>query len=1154
MLIVFTVLFALTELGGFLMNRNVARLLTVLATVVILMVCLNSGQAGTVSLRSGGYFCGTDGTCMWFKPGDPNWLFERFTYVMGYADCPQNISDWRQNSPECQLILYTSGTDMPPYKSYTSNSFNGGRKSTYIRDRMVELGDIEENAYLHFYNDTKIRNWNGTSWDTVLIPGTYSMVISDGDSVSRVPNSYINYLFSSENTYQYPTRLSPNFTNPNLRQAYVEYLTQAFTAERLSHFPGITGYWDGIYFDNYSPVAMKGSKLVSGGLVVETGTSPSNLLTFATDEYGDWGWDWMVEFGKEVRDTLLTSASWSADGKRKVLAYNVGISNKSIYHFADSSGADALNYEFGFDPVYSNNDSYYRLENLYTRDSIASRNGVTHFWTSPPRRSYGNGSTTKRESIYNNLCFWYTARAESSWVFMRPEPGNAYGVFYNSGFDTLAWVPAMEYELGQPSFRYEVVQTGASPDQAGKEYKVFRREYQYGTVYIRPRDSFDAKWGETSTPITVNLGGQYRKINPDGTLGSVITELQLVGAEGAIVIPAGTGDCGTPPTVPALASPNNGSTVANSQPTLCVHNSTQTDCTQPIRYHFQISTTSDFSSLVAENTAVTEGTGTSCWQVGTTLTGGQTYYWRARSGNGLLWSDWSVVRNFAVTNAPPEAPTLASPLNGGTVSSIQPTLTCNNATDPDGSALTYHFQVATTSTFSSVVAEAGSVSEGGGTTAWMVSTALTNLSTYYWRVRANNGTDYSAWSSSRSFTVNQSAGNSAPTAPTASAPENGATVGSLQPVLIVNNASDPDGDELTYQFEVYNSSQSTLIAQSPMVAEGSSASSWTVSPALSGGLQYYWRVRAFDSQAWSPWMSWVSFTTSDQNSTPTTPVPLTPVDGDTVIGSIHALVTNNSTDSDGDALTYDFVVFSDSLQTKYVEVATEVPEGTPYTSHYTSASFEHGKPFWWKVRAHDGTVWTNWTSPQKFWHLDIALDAEDAPTLVSPDPGAEVIEARPLFTISWSGSTDSTLVYFEISTDPDFEKIVDTGSKLGTNRQASWRPNRDLENGRVYYWRARRENAGFSEASEFSVKAPVFVSPNPFSYYDGTLIFHNLPPGAVVEVFTASGDRVADFQPASSEFEWEVLNSSGERLGPGVYLYYVRLEDEVIKNKFVVVR
>ena len=44
--------------------------------------------------------------------------------------------------------------------------------------------------------------------------------------------------------------------------------------------------------------------------------------------------------------------------------------------------------------------------------------------------------------------------------------------------------------------------------------------------------------------------------------------------------------------------------------------------------------------------------------------------------------------------------------------------------------------------------------------------------------------------------------NNAPSAPTGSLPANGAVVNDLNPVLVINNSSDADGDELTYNFQV----------------------------------------------------------------------------------------------------------------------------------------------------------------------------------------------------------------------------------------------------------------------------------------------------------------------------------------------------------------
>ena len=1125
------------------------RISFMVAAIIFLTTAMSMVQgAPTQSLRSGAQFSGTDGTCKWYKAGDPDWIFQRFTYLMGYADCPGSISEWRTKSPGCHIVFYTSGTDLGPAKSYSSNNYVFSGKPTYIRNRLVQLGDIEENAYMHFYNDTKIRNWTGTTWDTLLIPGTNSMAITAKDSVSRAVNSYTSYLFTSRNTYTYPTRLAPNFANARMRLAYKEYITLAFTSERTTYWPLITGYWDGMFWDNYGPTAMQGGHLVSGGLVVETGTSPANLLTYASTAYAEWCWVWMKTFGREVRDTLRTSAAWSADRKKKVLAYNIGISHRDEYLYPDSVGADALVVEWGFDPVASPNNSYYRLENIHARDSIATLNGVTYFWISNPRTTY----TTKRQSIYNNLCFYYVARTDSTWMAIYPTPGNSYGAFCNTGFDTLSWIPAMGYDLGVPIAHYQLVTSGTSPDMTGAQYKVWMRDYQEGRVYIRPKDDLNTdKWGSTSTPVTVSLGGTYKQLNTDGTLGSVITSLSLHAAEGAIVIPVATGACATPPSVPTLSSPADGVTVASRTPSICVNNSTQSgSCAQSIIYDFQVSTVSGFGTVVSENSSVAQGSSTTCWTVAATLNPGQLYYWRVRAGNGTSWSSWSATRKFVTRNSAPTVPTLSAPATGATMTSLQPILVIVNSTDPEGATPVYHFQLSTLSSFSSIAVENLSVAQGPSMTTWQVTPALSNLTTYYWRVRASDGQAYSAWSGSRSFYVNQPSGNNPPTAPTCSSPTSGAKVSNLTPDLISNNAVDPNGDPLTYQFELYNASFSTQISQSPMITQGSgSTTTWRVPVTLSQKTIYTWRTRAYDSQAWSNWMTLASFRT---NRPPQTPIPRTPV-SDTVFGSVHVLVTNNTTDPDGDTLTYDFVVYSDSLLTKQVEIGLAIPQGVSYTSFTTSGSYTNNKPYWWRVRAYDGGAWCNWSDPKVFWHFDMALDAADAPTLVRPADGSTETNVKPQFQVTWSGS-GSSVCQFDLATDAGFSTIIDGGSVVGDQGAAVWTANRPLENGQTYHWRVKREQSGYSQGAVFSVSANIYLSPVPFSYLDGNITIHNLPPASRFEVYTPSGDKVVELDNLSGDYSWNVLNSNGEQLGSGVFLYYIRFNDKTVADKFIVVR
>ena len=336
-----------------------------------------------------------------------------------------------------------------------------------------------------------------------------------------------------------------------------------------------------------------------------------------------------------------------------------------------------------------------------------------------------------------------------------------------------------------------------------------------------------------------------------------------------------------------------------------------------------------------------------------------------------------------------------------------------------------------------------------------------------------------------------------------------------------------------------------------MITQGSgSTTTWRVPVTLSQKTIYKWRVRAYDSQAWSNWMTLASFRT---NRPPWTPIPRTPVN-DTVYGSIHVLVTNNTTDPDDDTLTYDFLVFSDSSLTKQVEIGLAIPQGRKlYRFFIPVAPTPTTNPTGGGCALTTAAPGATGATPTEFWHLDMALDAADAPTLVSPADGSTETDVKPQFHVTWSGS-GSSVCQFELATDAGFSTIIDGGSVVGDNGAAVWTANRPLENGKTYHWRVKREQSGYSQGAAFSVSANIFLSPNPFSYLDGVITIHNLPPASRFEVYTPSGDKVVELDNLSGDYSWNVLNSSGEKLGSGVFLYYIRFGDKTVADKFIVVR
>ncbi len=96
------------------------------------------------------------------------------------------------------------------------------------------------------------------------------------------------------------------------------------------------------------------------------------------------------------------------------------------------------------------------------------------------------------------------------------------------------------------------------------------------------------------------------------------------------------------------------------------------------------------------------------------------------------------------------APTPQSPANGSTVQSLNPTLTVGNATG--AASLSYRFEVATDSGFSSIVAAVDNVPEGSGNTSWVVTPALAS-GRFFWRARASGEGVQGPFSGTTNFDV-----------------------------------------------------------------------------------------------------------------------------------------------------------------------------------------------------------------------------------------------------------------------------------------------------------------------------------------------------------------------------------------------------------------
>lgn len=200
------------------------------------------------------------------------------------------------------------------------------------------------------------------------------------------------------------------------------------------------------------------------------------------------------------------------------------------------------------------------------------------------------------------------------------------------------------------------------------------------------------------------------------------------------------------------------------------------------------------------------------------------------------------VSNPCGSNAP-IAPSVHTPVDGAEVDTAAPTLTVNNASDPDeggdypvhpdGAPLRYHFEVGfdlggpaeqiivTNLPEPPDPGEGEAAAEGAGPagvaavcaqlteqgdehTAWTVPAELLQENErYQWRARACDGWAFGAYSEVAELSVN--AEEEEPTVPAPLAPAEGEWVADASPTLAASASTDPDGDPLSYRFHVYAS-------------------------------------------------------------------------------------------------------------------------------------------------------------------------------------------------------------------------------------------------------------------------------------------------------------------------------------------------------------
>jgi len=221
--------------------------------------------------------------------------------------------------------------------------------------------------------------------------------------------------------------------------------------------------------------------------------------------------------------------------------------------------------------------------------------------------------------------------------------------------------------------------------------------------------------------------------------------------------------------------------------------------------------------------------------------------------------------------------------------------------------------------------------------------------------------------------------------------------------------------------------------------------------ALTDGSTYYLRLRVHNGTAWSDWYN----TTFRMNSVPSTPVPLQPVN-DVFTSTSPTLWIDNSTDADGDPLSYDFFCVMETIYGEPDPIdGYEIFEGIDSTGWQVTVPLVENKRYFWRVRAYDGYEYSDWTdiSSSTYFVNETPEPPSAFNVLYPPDTGNMPVFDM-LTNFLWSQSFDpdplDTVKYkFEMAIDSKFSFV----NTIDSIENTSYTLTDSLKFGTHYWWK-----------------------------------------------------------------------------------------------------
>jgi formylglycine-generating enzyme required for sulfatase activity len=438
----------------------------------------------------------------------------------------------------------------------------------------------------------------------------------------------------------------------------------------------------------------------------------------------------------------------------------------------------------------------------------------------------------------------------------------------------------------------------------------------------------------------------------------------------------------------------------------------------------------------------------------------------------------------------------------------------------------YHIQISTDSGFSSNIVLDDSTLTSNILT--VPAGTLANNTTYYWRVKAFDGTKWSdEWSSSSSFSVDVDT-----EVPMFPSPVDGGSVGDATPVLDWEDITGATG----YHIQINTASDFTgnVIAYDNTI----SVSAYPVATALENDGTFYWRVKIKDADdIWGDWSNTWSFNVDVTLDVPTNP---NPSNGSSSIDTTPLLEWGNVTG----ASSYEIEI---SLDNDFSSIL-ESTSGFSISQYQMETLLSDNTSYYWRVRIYDeDAIIGNWTT----WTFSVNINEPANP---SPFNGGTTIYTTPL--LDWDNITDALNYEIEISTVSNFSSILESASSLNSSHHQI---TSILSNNTPYYWRVRTQNDdnvnGDWSTWNFSVDMNEPISPSPL---DGSSIIDTSPlldwgdviGASIYEIEISTVSNFSSILETASGFTLSQYQMSTLLSDNTTYYWRVRIynEDSVLGN------